>query len=158
MLVTIQSFIPYYWAVFLLIALASKLFKLCWSTSNSLVIWAIFGMSMELLAPLIKQLNSELSIHIWYGAWIFLYGFSLVSIVFIHDRNKKDLSRVSIILCCYALAMMFLQIFRYAERFILETNSFQWLYQYGVPAINYAVLAVVVTWFFSVVMKKEGQC
>ena len=108
--------------------------------------WISMGLVMDKVAPqlmAISERNPELGKNTWYVTWVFFYLLIMAVTWFWHNRRGWQLSLLSKYILLSCVAMNVLQTSRMVDRLVFHTDYFAWLYKFGVPAINIAVVAAI---------------
>lgn len=124
-----------------------------------------FGAAVLIVSNLIMQVvepglvalspyNKELVRQLWYPTWA---SFALVSIYAINLLHKKTYCSIgfvskSIVYAFCGLGL--LQFVRYFDYLVYQTNYFDWLYRYGVNAINIGAVFIMLTPIFAALWRK----
>lgn len=153
----IEQVVPYYWLVCSGIIICGLLIRAPWSATFSLLVWVILGICMDMLMPVIMALDTTLARQLWYWCWIIIYCTIVLVITAAHQQRGELPSQLCRTICRSAFAMMALQLLRYLDRMIIKTDALHTVYQFGVPAINFAVAVAALYWLGQTLNIKKGN-
>lgn len=153
----IEQIVPYYWLVCGGIVLCGRVLGVQWSATFSLLVWVILGICMDMLIPVIMALDTTLARQLWYWCWITIYSTIVLVISVAHQQRGELPSQLCRTICHSAFAMMLLQLARYLDRMIIKTDVLHSVYQFGVPAINFAVAIAALYWLGRTLNQKKGN-
>lgn len=100
----------------------------------------------DLMMKWYDQGYEQLVYHAWYlffAATDFAFCFVAYTLV---DRFKLEMQKVSRVVIFSFLTLGIVQVLRYADRIVLETDYFGWLYTASIPAINSGVTISVLVY------------
>lgn len=141
-----------FWLLSLTLFIASLFVKLDISARIAIAIWLIGNLFMDLITPGILSLSSNKGsdgLAIWYGTWSAIGIICVWCIYRIHSLYRLRTGNVArYIMACFLL-LCFLQIGRYTDRVIFETNMLADIYKFGVIAINISVIPITLIWLLN---------
>lgn len=141
-----------FWALIFLLFIASMFVKLDVSSCIALAVWLIGSLAMDLLQPIVMQLsssNGDTGKAIWYVTWSGIDILCLWCIYKLHTMYQLDVGKIARFIMLCLLALCALQISRYADRLVFETNLLTDVYRFGIIAINISVLPVTALWLIA---------
>jgi hypothetical protein len=153
----IEQIVPYYWLVCSGVIVCNLYIRAPWSTTFSLLVWVVLGVCMDMLMPVIMALDITLARQLWYWCWIIIYCTIVLVIIIAHQQRGESPTLLCRTVCHSAFAMMVLQMLRYLDRMIIKTDILHSVYQFGVPAINFAVAVAALYWLGRTVNITKGN-
>jgi hypothetical protein len=114
------------------------------STSLSLFVWLVFSLLMLFIEPFIYSSTKNISLDrlIWYGSFATLDVLAILVINFLHKKNRIELSVQSLLLNLSFFIALLLQVSRYFDKQVFETNVLTEVYKEGITMLN------ILTWAF----------
>lgn len=106
----------------------------------------ISNLAMQLTEPVLVKLAEDFNhfiAHAWYLVWSIFSFISVVAIYLLHKRTNTIIGFESISYLLAFLAMCMLQLVRYFDRLVLETDVLGELYRVGVNSINIGCVLIV---------------
>lgn len=106
---------------------------------------------MSLVRPFIMDISSggDSTQIIWYGAWSVVDVFCVWCIYKLHALYHLNASKLARYIMVCLLTLCALQIVRYVDRIILETDLLTDIYRFGVVAINISVAPIALLWLLT---------
>lgn len=141
-----------FWAITFVLFIASMFVKLDVSSRIALAIWLIGNLAMDLIQPTVMVLsttNGQAGKAIWYLTWSSIEILCLWCIYKLHTMYQVDVGKIARFIMLCLLALCCLQVSRYADRFIFQTNFLAEVYRFGIIAINISVLPATALWLFA---------
>ena len=139
----------FFWLICLLLLVVSVIYKIDMSSRIALAIWVLGNLLMDQLQPFVMDLamSSEgIGTSLWYVTWAFIEVFCLWSIYKIHTVYHLPASKLTrYIMFCF-LSLCALQLMRYADRVVFETDLLLAVYKYVIVSINISVVPFAMLW------------
>lgn len=135
-------------AYFLLFVISVFIERKVSSLVISLMVLAVANGAMTALTPLLYQLASLPGVFykfLWYGIFILFDCVAIFLLYKFHNLLKQNVSSIAHIVGIAFLALASIQTLRFFDRFVINTDVFQLLYQYGIPIINIILVPVIIT-------------
>ncbi|MDF3126580.1 MULTISPECIES: hypothetical protein [Rheinheimera] len=139
-----------FWVGSFLLLIVSVVYKLDISSRVALTVWVVGNLFMDLIQPFVMAVstnNAMLGSSFWYVTWAaieILCVWCIYKVHVVHDLPASKLTRY-IMVCLLALCTM--QLIRYADRLIFETDLLYVMYKYVIVAINISVVPFTALWF-----------
>lgn len=156
----ITTLAEYLWVL----CIGSLLLSLLWPAGKSarvtILVLTLSGLTQDRIAPLlmgISETSPELARLLWYPSWVICQTLTLGVIWFIHLKFVWAVEQITKFICLSILAHSFLQVLRFTDRVIFETDLLGGLYKYGIPAINIAAILAIFLWSISGALKQRKE-
>lgn len=136
----------YVWIIGSLAVLVGIFLQIDKSSLFTSATWISLGLVMDKVAPVLRAISErdpELGKNAWYMTWVFFYLLIMAVTWFWHNKRGWQLSLLSKYILLSCVAMNILQTSRMVDRLMFHTDYVAWLYKFGVPAINIAVVAAI---------------
>jgi hypothetical protein len=138
-----------FWLISLLLLAISMIYKLDISSRIALSIWVVGNLVMDQLQPFIMDLstsNKTVGPSLWYVTWASIEVLCIWCIHKTHAVYELPASKFArYIMVCF-LSLCALQLMRYADRVVFETNLLAAVYKYVVVSINISVVPFAMLW------------
>lgn len=135
------------WLAATVLAVIAQYKEIDYSSRVTIFLWAGFDLISLVVTPLIYELTAidqMLTRQVWYVAFAFISLTQMVLMGYIHIRlnlYKSDLAKfVMFALVC----TIFINVIRYFDRLVLETNLFGEIYKYGLMSLKLVVVSVFI--------------
>lgn len=139
-----------FWAGSFLLLIVSVVYKLDISSRVALTIWVVGNLFMDQIQPFVMAVstnNVTLGSSFWYVTWAAIEILCLWCIYKIHAVHEIPASNLARYIMICLLALCSLQLIRYADRLVFETDLFSAIYKYAVVSINISVVPFATLWF-----------
>lgn len=143
------------WLIALCLALIAQYRRLDYSIRVTIFVWVAFDLITLVATPLIYELTAvdkELTRKVWYIAFSFLALSQMFVLSFIHLHLNIRKSDVAKLIMFSLLCFIFINIVRYFDRVVIESNALGELYRYGTMSLKLLVLM----FFTKCVAKNKG--
>lgn len=143
------------WLIALCLALIAQYRRIDYSIRVTIFIWVAFDLVTLVVTPLIYELTAvdkELTRKVWYVAFSFLALSQMFAISFVHLYLNIRKSDVAKLIMFSLLCFIFINVIRYFDRVVIETNVFAEVYRYGTMSLKLLVLL----YFTKCVAKNKG--
>jgi hypothetical protein len=134
------------WVLALLLALAAQYKKVDYSTRLTVFIWVAFDLVTLLVTPIIFNLSEtsvNLTRQVWYVSFAFIALTQMILMSYIHVRLNLVKSGLAKFVMFALMCSIFINIVRYFDRIVLETDVFADLYRYGILSMKLCVLVLI---------------
>jgi hypothetical protein len=139
----------FFWLICLLLLVVSFIYKLEISSRIALTVWVLGNLLMDQLQPFVMDLaisNRALGASLWYVTWAFIEVICIWFIYKIHSAYQLPASKLTrYIMFCF-LSLCALQLMRYADRVVFETDLLLAIYKYVIVSINISVVPFAMLW------------
>lgn len=145
-----------FWVMTFILFIASMFVKLDVSARVALVVWLIGNLTMDLIRPSIMDLSiayGESGRAIWYATWSCIEILCIWCIFKLHRLYELEIGKIARFIMFSLLVLCALQVSRYADRVVFDTNFLGDLYKFGVITINISVLPITAVWLFAGIRK-----
>lgn len=138
-----------FWLISLLVLVVSVIYKLDVSSRIALGVWVAGNLLMDQLQPFVMELsinNKTAGPSFWYVTWAAIEILCLWCIYKIHTVYQLSASKLTrYIMVCF-LSLCTLQLMRYADRVVFDTNLLAAVYKYVIVSINISVVPFALIW------------
>jgi hypothetical protein len=128
------------------------------SFSLSLFLFVVFSLIMVLVDPIIYSATGDIHLDrfIWYATFALFDVLAILSINLAHKYYQINLHRDSLVIVIFFLLSMLLQVSRYIDRDIIETNVLGGFYASSLQFLNASVwLYLIFVTVFHVLRAKQ---
>lgn len=133
------------WIVASAFVIVAQLKQIDYSSRAVIFLWAAFDLITLAVTPVLYELtyiDKVLARQVWYMTFSFIALSEMIAIGYIHTRfnlHKSDLAKFVM----FALVgSIFINIIRYFDRLVLETDMLSEMYRYGLMSLKIFVLVV----------------
>lgn len=148
----ITTLAEYLWVL----CICSLLLSLAWPAGKSarvtILIVTLSGLAQDKIAPVlmsISETSPEVARLLWYPSWVACQTLTLGVIWFVHRKFVWAVEQITQFICLSLLMHSFLQVLRFTDRIVIETDILSEVYKYGIPAINIAAILAIFIWSLS---------
>lgn len=138
-----------FWLISVFLLVVAVIYKLDMSSRVALSIWVLGNLTMDQLQPVIMDVsitNKALGPSLWYITWAAIEIFCICCIYKIHTMYQLPASKLArYIMVCF-LSLCTLQLMRYADRVVFDTNLLSVVYKYVIVSINISVVPFAALW------------
>ena len=150
----IFSLNSYAWVWIVVLTCIANIRSLSLSTRIGLVTWAALDVVVLVTTPIVYNLhevNAHLARVVWYPYFAFLSLTGLIFLHWLHSYYRIKKSELVKFIMLALLITIFVNIFRFFDRVIFETNALKPVYTYGIMSVK-VMSALVFSW---IVLRKE---
>lgn len=144
---TIFNVATFSWLIASVLSVVAQFKEIDYSSRVTILLWAGFDLISLAATPILYELTNVdqlLTRQVWYVAFAFIALSQMVVMGYVHIKfnlYKSDLAKfVMFSLVC----AIFLNIIRYFDRLVLETDLLGEVYRYGLMSLKLFVMAVFV--------------
>jgi hypothetical protein len=116
----------------------------------SLMVLAVANGAMTALTPMLYQMASLPGLlykFAWYAVFVCIDGVAIFLLYKFHRLLRQSVGLIASVIGVAFLALASIQSLRFVDRFVTNTDVFQFAYQYGIPMINvFLVPVIVILW------------
>ncbi|MCG9964594.1 hypothetical protein [Shewanella cutis] len=131
------------------------------STNISLAIWVLANFVMERLAEVmldVAKTDTELIRQLWYLSFVIIDTICVWSIYLSHRKLRISFDKFSVFICFSFTTMAVIQLVRYTDRIIFETEYFAVIYKYGILSLSMAPMVLMALMLsFSIINFRHAQ-
>lgn len=138
-----------FWFISLLLLVVSVLYKLDASSRIALGVWVVGNLLMDQLQPFVMELSVSSPVadpSVWYVTWASIEILCLWCIYKIHSLYQLSSSKLTNYIMVCLLSLCALQLMRYADRIVFDTNWLAAVYKYVIVSINISVVPFAIFW------------
>jgi hypothetical protein len=138
-----------FWVGTFLLLIVSVFYKLDISSRIALTVWVVGNLFMDLIQPFVVAVSTDnliLGSSFWYLTWgtiDILCVWCIYKVHAVHEIPASKLTRY--IMVCF-LALCSMQLLRFADRIVFETDLLSAMYKYAIVAINISVVPMTALW------------
>jgi len=137
---------------FVMLSLAMLVERKVSSFVITLVVLTLANGAMTSISPVLYQHASQpglFSKFVWYASYTAIDAAAIFLLFKFHELLKQNVGFVANLLGAVFLVFASLQTARFIDRFVVETETLQILYQYAIPLINVLIVPVIIFAWFS---------
>lgn len=139
-----------FWVGSFLLLIVAVVYKLDISSRVALTVWVVGNLFMDLIQPFVMAVstnNTLIGSSFWYVTWAAIEILCIWCIYKVHTVHEIPASKLTSYIMVCLLALCSLQLIRYADRLVFETDMLAALYKYVIVAINISVVPITALWF-----------
>ncbi len=145
----IFSLSSFSWVVVLVLSLFAQFWRLDYSGRITIFTWVVFDLITLAVTPLIyglSDVDKNLTRYVWYTSFAFVALSQMILMNWFHIRFRVVKSDISRSIMFLLMCAVFINIIRFMDRLVFETDLLGEAYRYGTMSLKLIALLTFVKW------------